>query len=70
MDGEDKEPTVTWSDEVKKAAAEDPKKAEFLREIGAIFRQVLLGVQTGQYASFEEGMETLTGKKPERIDLD
>lgn len=60
---DDKEWEVEWSDEVKEAAAKDPKMAEFLREMGATVRQAMAGVKSGQYATFEDGMFALTGQR-------
>src|SRR5215471_17108338 len=63
----DDEFSVEWSDEVKEAAAKDPKKAAYLREFGAIARQAMAGVQSGQYASFDDAIEALTGSRPQKL---
>jgi hypothetical protein len=71
MTDEDKEePTVIWSDEVKEKVADDPELGEFVRNFSALARQAMEGVQSGKYASFEEAMFILTGKRPIRIDED
>lgn len=67
---EPKEPEVIWADGVREAAERDPKLAEFLREFGATARQALAGIQSGQYESFDEAMEKLTGHRPTRVDED
>lgn len=48
--------------------ASDPEAAPAFRELFANMRQALQGVSSGQYLSFEEGMEALTGNRPERVD--
>lgn len=58
---------VIWSPEVEAQAAADPKKAAALRELGAIFRQAMAGVESGQYKSFEDGVEALSGSRPQPI---
>lgn len=68
--GSDKDWKVSWSDSVKKKVDEDPKLAEYLREFGAVVRQAMAGVDSGQYKSFDEAMEKITGHKPERIEDD
>ncbi len=60
----DNEPKVILSPDVEDKMAKDSKLAEALREFSALARQAMLGVETGQYKSFEHGMEILTGYKP------
>jgi hypothetical protein len=62
-----KEPEVTWSDQVKAKADADPDVAEALRDFGAVARQVMEGVQSGKYPSFDEAMFILTGSRPEKL---
>lgn len=64
----EKDYTVEWSDQVSEAAASDPKMAEFLRDFGAKARQAMQMVDSGQYKSFDDAMEALTGQRPEKID--
>ena len=66
----DEEFKVEWSDQVQKAVEKDPKLADFLRGFGAKARQAMAGVKSGQYKSFDDGMEKLTGQRPEKIDPD
>lgn len=67
---DDEEFKVEWSDEVVKKAAKDPKLAEALRGFGANARQAMAGVESGQYKSFADGMEKLTGHRPKRVEVD
>jgi hypothetical protein len=67
---EKKEPTVEWSDQVREAAERDPKIADLLRDFGAKARQAMQMVEAGQYKSFDDAMEALTGERPQKIELD
>lgn len=48
----------------------DPKAAQALREALANMRQAVEGVNTGQYASVEDGIEAITGQRPTPVDID
>lgn len=61
---------IEWSDEVKAQADKDPKIAKYLREFGAIMRQAMAGVKSGQYKTLDDGIEALTGTRPQEVDLD
>lgn len=67
---DDPEFEVVYSDLVKQQMESDPDLAAAIREFSAMARQVAHGIETGQYESFDEGMEALTGNKPKPIDLD
>lgn len=64
------EPTVIMGPQVEAAMAADPAMAEAIREFSATARQVMQGISEGKYATFEDGMEALTGKRPQRGTLD
>ena len=70
MTKDDKDPTVEWSDQVKEAAAKDPKMAAALREFGEIFRTAMQGIKDGRYPSFDEAMFQLTGERPTPVSDD
>jgi len=61
------EPTITYSEEVKRKMQENPEIAEFVRSVSASFRQAHHGVQTGQYSSIMEGIEAITGSSPKIV---
>lgn len=63
-------PMVVMSAEVQAEADADPELATALREFSANARQAMQGVKDGTYTSFEEGIEKITGHKPERVDAD
>lgn len=48
----------------------NPKLGEAMREIFAAMRQAHHAVQSGQYATFDDAMEAITGCRPEPVDLD
>lgn len=66
----DKEPTVIYSDQVKDQMAQHPEIAKHLREFAANARQAMQGVKDGQYKSFDDAMEAITGQRPEPYDGD
>lgn len=59
---------LVYSQKVKDQMANDPALAEAMREIGAAFRQAHHAWQSGQYESFEDAMEAITGQRPELVD--
>ena len=63
-----KELEVVLSDKVKAQIIADPKMAETIRNLSAIFRQAGLGIKTGQYKSMDDAIEALTGNRPEPVD--
>lgn len=54
---------IVVSPELQELARRDPRVAEELRDLSACLRQVGHGVETGQYASVEEGVRALLGDK-------
>ena len=70
MTTEDKIPTVILSDQVKEQMAKDPEIAKAMQAISADFRQAMQLVSDGKYASFDDAIEALTGKRPQPVDLD
>ena len=67
MTKKDKEWTVEYSDKVMKQMAENPEMAKAIREMAANMRQAMDGVQRGQYKSFDEAMESITGSRSEPL---
>lgn len=67
---DDKELTIILSDQVREKMEADPGAAEELRDFLAKMRQAHHAVQTGQYASFDDAVEAITGVRPELIGLD
>jgi len=51
-------------------AVEDPETAAVYRELFANMRQAAHAWKTGQYQSFEEAMEAISGKRPEPVSWD
>ena len=70
----DTEDTVILSDQVMEQLAEwdktDPKKAEAVRSMLANMRQAHAAWLAGQYDSFPEAVEAITGQRPTRIDTE
>lgn len=60
---------LIYSEQVKAAMAADPDLAEAMREIATSMRQAHHAWRSGQYASFEDAMEAITGQRPEPVDL-
>lgn len=65
---EPKELEILQSEQVKTALADDPEAAEALRDFSATLRQAYQGLKEGKYETFEDAMEALTGKRPERVE--
>ena len=65
----EKDPLV-YSDQVKRKMEEDPALAEAMRQIAAEMRQAHHAWQSGQYASFDDAMEAITGERPEPVEMD
>jgi hypothetical protein len=61
---------ITISEQVRSAMAADPTLGDVLREMFAVFHQAHAGVESGQYSSFEAGIEALTGNRPICLDPD
>jgi len=66
MSGE-KDLEIKWSDAVKESVAKDPELAKALWEFQANLHQAWDAVKRGQYASFEDAIEAITGERPERV---
>jgi hypothetical protein len=45
----------------------DPKAADALREMLANMRQAIEGVNSGRFKSFDEGVEAITGQRPQKL---
>ena len=60
----DDELKVELSDQVKAQMAADPELAEAMREMIANFHQAHAAVKAGQYKTFDEAMEAITGERP------
>lgn len=67
---EPKELKIIMAPEVQKDVEADPELAAALRDFSAILRQAMHGVETGQYKSFDDAMEAITGSRPRKVDLD
>lgn len=67
---EPKDLEIKISDQVKEKIVEDPDLAKAMKDVQAIFHQAHHGVQTGQYKTLEDGIESLTGSRPELLDGD
>lgn len=50
--------------------AAHPELAKAMREMAANMRQAHHAWKSGQYASFDDAMEAITGERPESLDLD
>lgn len=66
---DEKDLEIVLSDQVKEAMAADPELAKSMKDFSAMVRQAHHGIKTGQYKSFDDAMEALTGSRPEYIDL-
>ena len=67
---EPKELEIVIADAVAAEMADDPEMAEAMRDLFAAFHQANHAVATGQYASFEDAMEAITGSRPEPVFMD
>ena len=65
----EKDPLV-YSEQVKAQMAADPELAEAMKEMAAMMRQAHHAWKSGQYASFGDAMEAISGCRPEPLDLD
>lgn len=65
----EKDPLI-YSEQAKAQIAADPELAEAMREMAALMRQAHHAWQTGQYASFADALEAITGCRPEPVDPD
>ena len=59
---------IKISDEVKEQMEKDPELKEVLGEMFANFHQAADGVKRGQYKSFDDAMEAITGQRPKKVD--
>lgn len=55
--------------EIEAMMASDPAAAVALRDLLATMRQAAHAWHSGQYASFEDAMEALTGSRPQPVGL-
>jgi hypothetical protein len=53
--------------DLERLAQDDPEGAAAIREMLANMRQAVAGVNAGQYKSFEEGIEAITGQLPRKF---
>lgn len=67
---ESPDPEVIYSPEVLEDMKRDPELAEAMRNFAAAARQAMDGVMRGQYKTFDEGIESITGCKPMPIGLE
>ena len=61
---------IKLSDQVKDQVEKHPELKEILGELFANFHQAADGVKRGQYKSFDDAMEFITGQRPKKVDLD
>jgi hypothetical protein len=61
---------IKLSDEVKEQMEKDPELKKVLGELFANFHQAADAVQRGQYKSFDEAMEGITGERPKKVDIE
>jgi hypothetical protein len=55
---------------IEQLVAAHPEAEEAIRDFLAKMHQAAESVNSGQYASFEDAIEALTGERPTLIDLD
>lgn len=67
---EPKELDIHVLPEVAEQMADDPELAEALKETFAVFHQAHHAVETGQYKTFDDAMEAITGSRPELVEFD
>lgn len=70
MTDKDKDLEIELSDQVREQMANDPKMAMALRELFAIMRQAHEATKRGQYKTYDDAMEALTGSRPKKFDPD
>lgn len=70
MSKDDFMPCVEYSPEIMEQMKEDPELSKFMRDFSSMARQAMQAVHDGQYETFDEAMEAITGHKPEQVDLD
>lgn len=56
--------------DLEKLSRDDPEAASEVRELLANMRQAMEGVKSGKYVTFDEGMETITGQRPQIVSDD
>ena len=61
---------IKISDQVKEQMEKDPELKKVLGEMFANFHQAADAVQRGQYESFDDAMEGITGQRPKKVDID
>jgi hypothetical protein len=61
---------LIYSDLAKAKMTADPDLAEAMREIAATMRQAHHAWQSGRYASFDDAMYAITGRRPEKINTE
>jgi hypothetical protein len=61
---------IKLSDEVKEQMEKDPELKKVLGELFANFHQAADAVKRGQYASFDDAMEGITGERPKKVDIE
>ena len=61
---------IKISDQVKEQMEKDPELKRVLGELFANFHQAADAVKRGQYKSFDEAMEGITGERPKKVNAD
>ena len=64
----DGELKIKISDQVKEQMEKDPELKKVLGELFANFHQAADAVKRGQYKSFDDAMEGVTGERPKKVD--
>ena len=62
--------TIELSAEAKAKMESDPDLAEAMREVFAVIHQAHAAVAAGQYATWDDAMEAITGNRPEPVGFD
>jgi len=70
MADDDKELKIKVSDQVKKDMEKNPELKKVLGELFANFHQAADAVKRGQYKSFDDAMEGITGQRPQKVEED
>lgn len=67
---EKKEFEIVIGPEASREMERDPVMAEAMKDLFAAMKQAIHGVETGQYETFEDAMEAITGDRPELVNPD
>lgn len=55
-------------EQIDRIIAENPRAANLFRELYANMHQAMEGVKSGQYKSFPDAMEAITGNRPVEVE--